>query len=237
MTESKHRKTLDAPVTWCKGDCVARYRMRHTVEANPTLTKPSREPQQTTSRGGRFYQREPARTGTMIMEMAMANTKTFDDLSLQFLQDLYYAERQILKALPKMAKAATSETLKQALLHHREETEGQVERLQRVFESMGKRARGVTCEAINGLIEEGEEVIEDFPSGSVRDAGILACAQAVEHYEIARYGALVEWAKEAKHDEAVKLLQETLAEEKQADTKLNQLAISEINHAALAQAA
>jgi ferritin-like metal-binding protein YciE len=167
----------------------------------------------------------------------MASMKTFEDLSLQFLQDIYYAERQILKALPKMAKAATSETLKQALLHHRDETEGQIERLQKVFDSMGKRARGVTCEAINGLIEEGEGVIDDFPSGSVRDAGILACAQAVEHYEMARYGALIAWAKAAKHDEAVKLLQETLDEEKRADTKLNQLATSEINKAALAQAA
>ena len=111
------------------------------------------------------------------------------------MQDVYYAERQILKALPKMAKAAQNEELKQALLHHREETQGQVERLQKAFEAIGKRAQGKTCEAINGLIEEGEEGIEEFPAGVVRDAGIVANAQAVEHYEMARYGTLVAWAK------------------------------------------
>ena len=120
----------------------------------------------------------------------MAAAKGFNELLLSFVQDIYYAERQILKALPKMAKAATNDELKQAFTQHREETQGQVERLQKVFEALGKRARGVTCEAINGLIEEGEEVIEEFPEGSVRDAGLAACAQAIEHYEIARYGAL-----------------------------------------------
>src|SRR5579864_9366499 len=121
--------------------------------------------------------------------------KTMTDLTLHFLQDMYYAERQILKALPKMAKAAENPQLKQALMHHREETEGQVERLQKAFEALGKRARGQTCEAINGLIEEGDEVVEEFEQGTVRDAGIVACAQAVEHYEMARYGTIVAWAK------------------------------------------
>jgi len=125
----------------------------------------------------------------------MAATKGPDELILSFVQDIYYAERQILKTLPKMAKAASSPELKEAFTHHREETQVQVERLQKVFEALGKRARGATCEAINGLIEEGEEVIEEFPEGTVRDAGLVACAQAIEHYEMARYGSLVAWPR------------------------------------------
>jgi ferritin-like metal-binding protein YciE len=167
----------------------------------------------------------------------MATTKTMNDLLLTFMQDVYYAERQILKALPKMAKASGSEELKNALLHHREETQGQVDRLQKAFEALGKRARGITCEAINGLIEEGEEVIEEFPEGSVRDAGIVACAQAVEHYEMARYGTIVAWAKAVGADDVARLMQETLEEEKKADATLNQLARREINQRAVRQAA
>ncbi len=167
----------------------------------------------------------------------MATTKKLEDLLLTFMQDVYYAERQILKALPKMAKAASSPQLREAFTHHREETQGQVERLQKAFEVLGKRARGITCEAINGLIEEGEEVVEGFPEGAVRDAGLAACAQAVEHYEIARYGALIAWARTVGNKELVSLFEETLAEEKQADTLLNQLASKEINPQALKQAA
>jgi ferritin-like metal-binding protein YciE len=167
----------------------------------------------------------------------MATTKTMKDLLLTFMQDVYYAERQILKALPKMAKASGSEELKNALLHHREETQGQVDRLQKAFEALGKRARGITCEAINGLIEEGEEVIEEFPEGHVRDAGIVACAQAVEHYEMARYGTIVAWAKAVGADDVARLMQETIEEEKKADTTLNQLARREINQQAVREAA
>jgi ferritin-like metal-binding protein YciE len=167
----------------------------------------------------------------------MASTKGSNDLLLSFMQDIYYAERQILKALPKMAKAAESSQLKEAFTQHREETEGQVERLQKAFEALGKRARGRTCEAINGLIEETEEVIEEFPAGSVRDAGLAACAQAVEHYEMARYGSLSAWAKAGGHADVASLLEETLAEEKKADTLLNQLANKAINQQAFKQAA
>jgi len=167
----------------------------------------------------------------------MATAKTLNDLILNFMQDIYYAERQILKALPKMAKAAQSDDLKQALMHHREETEGQIERLQKAFDTLGKRARARTCEAINGLIEEGEEVIEEFAEGTVRDAGILANAQAVEHYEMARYGTVIEWAKTCGHDDVAKLMQETLEEEKKADTLLNGLARKGINQQAMKQAA
>lgn len=167
----------------------------------------------------------------------MAVAKGFNELFLSFVQDIYYAERQILKCLPKMAKASGNPDLKEAFTRHREETQGQVERLQRVFDALGKRARGVTCEAINGLIEEGDEVIEEFPEGSVRDAGLAACAQAIEHYEIARYGALIAWAKTAGQKEIVSLLEETLAEEQKADTLLNQLANKDINPQAFKAAA
>ncbi len=163
----------------------------------------------------------------------MATTKGMDELLLSFMQDIYYAERQILKALPKMAKAAENEQLKQALMQHREETQGQIERLQKAFEAVGKRARAQTCEAINGIIEEGEEVIEEFEAGPVRDAGIVANAQAVEHYEMARYGTIIAWAQGAGRSEVVKLMQETLEEEKKADKLLNDLAVKEINKQAL----
>lgn len=167
----------------------------------------------------------------------MATTKGINELMLDFMQDVYYAERQILKALPKMAKAAANPQLKQALLHHREETEGQVERLQKAFDAMGKRARGQTCEAINGIIEEGEEVVEKFEQGPVRDAGIVANAQAVEHYEMARYGTIVAWAKGCGQNEVARLMEETLAEEKKADQLLNDIANKEINREAVKQAA
>ena len=162
--------------------------------------------------------------------------KSMNDMFLYFLQDVYYAERQILKALPKMTKAVQNEQLRQAFTQHREETQGQVDRLQQVFEQIGKRARGTTCEAIQGLIEEGEEVINDFEQGAVRDAGLAACAQAIEHYEMARYGALVAWAKACGLNEAVPLLEETLQEEKKADSLLNQIANSDINAQAAKEA-
>ncbi|WP_459673599.1 YciE/YciF ferroxidase family protein [Acidisoma sp. 7E03] len=158
-----------------------------------------------------------------------------DELFLHFLRDVYYAERQISKALPKMARAAESPELKQAFQEHREETQHQIERLQKIFETLGKRAQGVTCEAINGLIEEGEELLEAAKEPSpVRDAGLIACAQAIEHYEMARYGSLLAWAKLAGQSDVAQLIEETLAEEKKADSLLNQLANSKVNQAAKA---
>jgi ferritin-like metal-binding protein YciE len=155
--------------------------------------------------------------------------KTMNDLCLAFLQDIYYAERQILKALPKMAKQAQNEKLKQGLMQHLEETEHQVERLQQVFEQLGKRARGKTCEAINGILEEGDEAIGEFEKGPVLDAAIAANAQAVEHYEMARYGSLIAWFKAAGMDDSVALLEQTLAEEKKADQLLNEVATQDLN--------
>lgn len=158
----------------------------------------------------------------------MAGIKSFDDLFLHTLKDIYYAERQILKALPKMAKAAEAQDLRDSFMLHRDQTQQQIERLQQVFELLGKRAQGVTCEAINGLIEECEELLEEAPqAGPVRDAGLIASGQAIEHYEISRYGTLAAWAKQMKQKEIVALLEETLSEEKQTDALLNKMAVAQ----------
>lgn len=157
-----------------------------------------------------------------------------EDLFLETLKDIFFAERQILKGLPKLAKAAADPKLREAFMHHREETEGQVDRLRQVFEIIGKRAQGKTCEAINGLLEESDELLELSPQPSpVRDAGLIAGAQAVEHYEMARYGALVAWAKALGNEQIAQLLQENLEEEKMTDTLLNQMAVT-VNRTALA---
>ncbi|MCB8821671.1 YciE/YciF ferroxidase family protein [Microvirga rosea] len=155
--------------------------------------------------------------------------KTLNDLFLHTLKDVYYAEKQILKALPRMAKNAESEELKQAFETHRDETEGQIERLEQIFKLIGKPARGVQCEAINGIIEEGKEVMEDFADSEALDAGILAAAQAVEHYEITRYGTLKTWAMELGMQDAARLLEQNLAEEKKTDELLTKLAEARVN--------
>jgi ferritin-like metal-binding protein YciE len=155
--------------------------------------------------------------------------KTLDDLFLHTLKDIYHGEKQILRALPKMAKTAASPELKKAFLTHRDETEGQVAKLEQVFEMLGKAARGVPCEAVKGLIEEGTEVMEEDGQASVVDAGMIAAAQAIEHYEIARYGALRTWAEQLGHADAAKLLEEILQQEKHADELLNEIALSQVN--------
>ncbi|TDK39584.1 ferritin-like domain-containing protein [Rhizobium deserti] len=161
----------------------------------------------------------------------MAN-KTLDDLFYETLKDIYYAERQIAKALPKMARAAQDEKLKAAFKTHKDETEGQIDRLKQVFELIGKRAQGKTCDAIEGIISEGEEIMEEFKGTPALDAGLLAAAQAVEHYEISRYGTLRAWAQQLGLKEAVTLLEETLAEESKTDELLTGLAESAVNSAA-----
>jgi len=155
--------------------------------------------------------------------------KQLDDLFLDTLKDIYYAERQILKALPKMAKAATSPELKAGFEQHHTETEGQVERLQQVFEILGKPARGKTCDAILGILEEGKDIMDEYKGAVALDAGLVAAAQAVEHYEIARYGTLVTWAKQLGHNDIAELLSATLEEEKSTDSKLTKLATSAVN--------
>ncbi|MBB4008644.1 YciE/YciF ferroxidase family protein [Allorhizobium taibaishanense] len=155
--------------------------------------------------------------------------KTLNDLFLDTLKDIYFAEKQILKALPKMARAAQSEEGKAAFLQHREETQGQIERLEQVFELIGKPARGKTCEAIQGILAEGEEIIEEFKGSPALDAGLISSAQAVEHYEIARYGTLKAWAQELGMKEAVALFDATLKEEVATDEKLTALGESSAN--------
>jgi ferritin-like metal-binding protein YciE len=158
--------------------------------------------------------------------------KNLEELFHHLLKDIYYAEKQIAKALPKMAKATESDELKQAFQHHAEETKQQIERLEEVFEMIGKTPRGEKCPAILGLVEEGEEVIKKGEDSETIDAGLLAGAQAVEHYEISRYGTMVAWAKQLGHNDAVSLLEKTLEEEKNTDRKLNQLAMATINRMA-----
>ena len=155
--------------------------------------------------------------------------KQLDDLFLDTLKDIYYAERQILKALPKMAKAAMSPDLKAGFEQHLAETEVQVERLQQVFELLGKPARGKTCDAILGIIEEGKEIMDEYKGTQALDAGLVSAAQAVEHYEIARYGTLATWAKQLGHKDVLNLLLETLKEEEATDQKLTSLAKTAVN--------
>ncbi|MEY4983084.1 MAG: hypothetical protein RIR62_1350 [Pseudomonadota bacterium] len=161
-------------------------------------------------------------------------SKELDTLFLEALKDIYYAERKILRALPKMVRAAQSDQLKAAFQQHREETEAQKERLDQVFELLGRRPQGKTCPAIDGILEEGEEVMDTFKGTPALDAGLVAAAQAVEHYEIARYGTLCAWARVLGMDEAAGILAQTLEEEKHTDEVLNQLAESEINQTAIA---
>ena len=158
--------------------------------------------------------------------------KTLNDLFYETLKDIYYAERQIVKALPKMARAAQAAELKKAFEKHKAETDGHIERLQQVFEAIGKRAQGKTCEAIQGIIDEGKEIMEDFADSEALDAGLIDAAQAVEHYEISRYGTLRTWAMQLGMRDAARLLEQTLEEEKKADRLLSQLAESAVNQKA-----
>lgn len=162
----------------------------------------------------------------------MAQDKTLDDLFLDTLKDIYYAEKQIVKTLPKMADAAQSSELKAGFEQHLHETEGHVERLEQVFEMLGKPARGKTCEAILGIIEEGKAIMDDFKNTSALDAGLISAAQSVEHYEIARYGTLKSWAQQMGMNDAANLLDATLKEEMATDEKLTKVAESNSNRKA-----
>jgi len=164
----------------------------------------------------------------------MTKEKSLEDLFHDTLKDIYYAERKILKALPKMARAASSPDLKAAFEKHKDETEGQIERLQQVFELMGKRAQGKTCDAIEGIIAEGEEITESFKGTQAIDAGLISAAQAVEHYEITRYGTLKRWAEVLGLKDAANLLGETLEEESKTDEALTKLADASANEMAKA---
>jgi ferritin-like metal-binding protein YciE len=158
--------------------------------------------------------------------------KTMDDLFYGLLQDVYFAEKQLLKALPKMAKKASNEELSQAFLTHRDQTEGQIERLDKAFGMIDKKPKGKKCDAILGIVKEGEEVIEEAEDDDVLDAGLLAAAQAAEHYEIARYGTLCAWAKQIGKPQIARLLYQTLEEEKETDELLTKIAETSVNQAA-----
>jgi ferritin-like metal-binding protein YciE len=152
--------------------------------------------------------------------------KDLNALFLDTLKDIYYAEKQILKALPKMAKAAQADELRAAFEKHHKETESQVDRLEQIFELLGKQARGKKCDAIEGIIEEGKEIMEEYDGMPALDAGLISAAQAVEHYEISRYGTLKAWASKLNMANAEKLLDQTLAEEKKTDESLSELAMT-----------
>jgi ferritin-like metal-binding protein YciE len=155
--------------------------------------------------------------------------KTLNDLFVHFVRDMYYAEKQILKTLPKMAKKANSPKLREAFEGHRTETECHVETLEKVFALLDLKPRGVTCEAINGILDEGKEIMEEAEDKEVLDAGMIAAAQAVEHYEITRYGTMIAWAKRLGMDEAAKLLTKNLDQEYAADKKLSMIAEGGLN--------
>jgi ferritin-like metal-binding protein YciE len=168
-----------------------------------------------------------------IGELKMAKEpKTLDDLFHDTLKDIYFAEKKILSALPKMAKAAQSPKLKAAFEKHLTETEGQVERLDEVFASIDETPKGKTCDAIMGILDEGKEIMDEYKGMPALDAGLLAAAQAVEHYEISRYGTLIAWAEELGLEDAVSLLQETLEEEEATDEALTEIGKTAINQQA-----
>jgi ferritin-like metal-binding protein YciE len=170
------------------------------------------------------------RTSAPERETNMAE-KTLNDAFYETLRDVLYAEKQALKACKKSAKAATNQELKQAFEQHGQETEGQIDRLQQIFELINRPARAKTCEAMQGIMSEMEEDLADFGTTAAADAVIIGCGQAIEHYEIARYGTLISWAKQLGQADAAKLLAETLEQEKAADALLSKIALQSVNAA------
>src|SRR4029077_20667694 len=160
--------------------------------------------------------------------------KDLNELFVDTLKDIYYAEKQIYKSLPKMAKAANSDQLRAAFEKHHDETEGQIQRLEKIFELIGKPARGKKCDAIEGILDEGKEIMDEYADAPALDAGLLAAAQAVEHYEISRYGTLKAWAAKLNLPQAIKLLDQTLTEEKNTDETLSKIAETAVNYEAAA---
>jgi len=155
--------------------------------------------------------------------------KTMNDLFAHQLQDIYYAEKQLVKALPKMADKATDKQLKEGFLTHLEETKVHVQRLEQVFKSLGFEVKAIDCPAIDGIIEEADEVTGEVANKAVLDAALINSAQAAEHYEIVRYGSLIAWSRQLGRNEAAALLQKTLDEEKTADKKLTSIAEGQVN--------
>lgn len=154
------------------------------------------------------------------------------DLFLMHLKDMYHGEKQILDALPKMVERASNPDLREALEKHRAETADQIDRLEQIFATLQMQPAGESCDAIEGLIKEGEELVQKFKDPEVLDAGLIAAGQAIEHYEIARYGTLCAWADQMDMPDAAALLEQTLTEEKNADASLNELALASVNERA-----
>ncbi|HEU5048499.1 MAG TPA: ferritin-like domain-containing protein [Rickettsiales bacterium] len=167
----------------------------------------------------------------------MKKITSLEEAFIHGLSDIYSAEKQLTKALPKLAKASTHPKLAEGFEQHLQETEGQVERIDQIVEALDIKLQRISCKAMEGLIEEGKETIEEIEAGPVRDVMLIAGAQKVEHYEIATYGSLIAIAKELGYEEAVSLLQDTLKEEKATDEKLNKIAMSDVNKEALREAA
>jgi len=163
------------------------------------------------------------------MGLFSKDIETMDDLFLHTLQDIYYAENKIVKSLPEMIETASDAQLKQGLQMHLGETKDHVKRLEQVFQMLGQNPRSVDCPAIDGIIEEAEDVTGEVDDKNVLDAAIIAAGQAVEHYEITRYGSLIAWAKQLGRQDAARVLEQTLAEEKEADKKLTSIAESKVN--------
>jgi ferritin-like metal-binding protein YciE len=201
---------------------------RHVLQ--PRLPAPNQKPG---LRAGTWTARQGLKATSPMMERPVS-VKTMNDLFVTTLKDIYYAEKQILKALPTMVKKANGQELKDALDAHRKETERQVERLDQAFKMLDVPARGKKCEAIEGIIDEAKEHMEEIKDERVLDASMISSAQAVEHYEICRYGTLIEWAKDLGLDDAVPLLQQNLEEEKNADKLLSKIARSSSNQKAMA---
>lgn len=166
------------------------------------------------------------------MGLFTRDIKTMDDLFVHTLQDIYYAENQIVKSLPTMIEKASAPELKQAFQSHLAETQNQIKRLEQVFRMHGHEAKGVKCAAIEGIVDEAQEIIGEVADQEVLDAALVAAAQAVEHYEITRYGTLIAWAKELGRQDCASVLQQTLAEEKATDDKLTRIAEARLNRKA-----
>jgi ferritin-like metal-binding protein YciE len=166
------------------------------------------------------------------MGLFSKDIKNMDDLFVHTLRDIYYAEKQIVKSLPEMIDKANNQQLKQGFQTHLRESENHVKRLEQIFQLLGKQAQGVDCPAIDGIIEEAEDVAGEVQDKTVLDAALIAAAQAVEHYEMTRYGTLIAWAKQMGRNDAVTLLNQTLEEEKATDKKLTQMAEANINRRA-----
>jgi ferritin-like metal-binding protein YciE len=184
-----------------------------------------------------LHQNQPSQKEPPMATKSGSSQKGLEDLFLDGLKDIYYAEKKITKALPKMAKAAQGEEVVAAFEKHLAETQAQVERLEEVFELLGQTAKGKACPAIDGILEEGDEIAREYKGASALDAGLVAAAQAVEHYEIARYGTLIKWAELLGKTDAAEILKETLTEEEATDEALSQLGESGVNERAMQEAA